>query len=307
MGVRVAGGQSGHPRRQTMFEGCYVAMVTDFKDGRVNIDGVRRLARRLIDGGAAGLVPAGCTGEAATLSPSERLDIIGAVLKERGSDTKVKVVPGTGTNSTASTIELTKAAEGAGADGALLITPYYNKPTQAGLVKHYETVAAEVKIPIMLYNVPGRTAVNMAPETVAELAKIQNIVAVKEASGSLDQVSRIAELSDIEIMSGDDSLTLPMLAVGARGVVSVAANVVPDEVSGMVNAFAGGRAGDARKLHLRLLDLFHVLFIETNPGPVKAALEMMGMATGELRLPLVPVADATRRRIADVLTKLGVV
>lgn len=290
-----------------MFEGCYVAMVTDFKNGEVNLDGVRRLAGRLMEGGASGLVPAGCTGEAATLSPAERLGVITAVLEERGSDSSVKVVPGTGTNSTASTIELTRAAEDAGVDGVLLITPYYNKPTQAGLIKHYETVSAKVKIPIMLYNVPGRTGVNMLPETVAELAKIENIVAVKEASGSLDQVSRIAGLSDIGIMSGDDSLTLPMLAVGARGVVSVAANIVPDQVSDMVDAFADGRAGDARRLHLKLMDLFHVLFIETNPGPVKAALEMMGMATGELRLPLVPVAEATRSKIADVLRKLGVV
>jgi 4-hydroxy-tetrahydrodipicolinate synthase len=290
-----------------MFEGCYVAMATDFKDGQVNLAGVRRLARRMIEGGASGLVPAGCTGEAATLSPAERLAIIRAVLEERGADSRVKVVPGTGTNSTASTVELSKAAEDAGADGILLITPYYNKPTQAGLIKHYETVASEVEIPMMLYNVPGRTGVNMLPETVAELAKIGNIVAVKEASGSVDQVSRIASLSNIEIMSGDDSLTLPMLAVGARGVVSVVANVAPDAVSRMVEAFAEGRADEARKLHLRLMDLFHVLFIETNPGPVKAALEMMGEGTGELRLPLVPVAEASKRRIGEVLKKLEVV
>jgi len=289
-----------------MFEGCYVAMVTDFRNGEVNLDGVRQLARRLIKGGASGLVPIGCTGEAATLSPAERLAIIKAVLDERGSDSKVKVVPGTGTNSTASTVELTKAAEDAGVDGVLLITPYYNKPTQAGLLKHYETVAAKVEIPIMLYNVPGRTGVNMLPETVAELARIDNIVAVKEASGSLDQVSRIAGLSDIEILSGDDSLTLPMLAVGARGVVSVAANVAPDEVSGMVGAFLAGRVADARKIHLRLMDLFHVLFVETNPGPVKAALRMMGEGTGELRLPLVPVAEASSQKVRKVLEELGI-
>ncbi|MFH1220629.1 MAG: 4-hydroxy-tetrahydrodipicolinate synthase [Candidatus Eisenbacteria bacterium] len=288
-----------------MFEGCYVAMITDFKDGRVNLDGMRRLARRLIDRGASGLVPAGCTGEAATLLPNERLEIIQAVLEERGKAPGVKVVPGTGTNSTASTIELTKMAEDAGADGVLLITPYYNKPTQAGLVKHYETVADRVRLPIMLYNVPSRTGVNMLPETVATLAKIDNIVAVKEASGSLDQVSRIAATSDIEILSGDDSLTLPMLAVGARGVVSVVANVVPDRVSKMVESFRKGRIEDARAAHLKLLDLFHVLFIETNPGPVKAALEMLGESTGELRLPLVPVADASRQRVRRVLQELG--
>jgi 4-hydroxy-tetrahydrodipicolinate synthase len=290
-----------------MFEGCYVAMVTDFKDGRVHLDGMRRLARKLIDGGASGLVPAGCTGEAATLLPRERLEIIEAVLRERGKDTSVKVVPGTGTNSTASTIELTKMAADAGVDAVLLITPYYNKPTQAGLVKHYEAVASTIRLPIMLYNVPGRTGVNMLPETVAELAKIDNIVAVKEASGSLDQVSRIASISNIEILSGDDSLTLPMLAVGARGVVSVAANIVPDVLSNMVRAFLQGSIEDAKRIHLRLLPLFHALFIETNPGPVKAALEMLGEATGELRLPLVPISEASRQKVKQVLEEMNLI
>ena len=287
-----------------MFEGCYVAMVTDFKDGQVNIDGAKALVRKLIADGASGLVPAGCTGEAATLSARERLDLMKAVMDERGANKAVKVVPGTGTNSTASTIELTKMAEDAGADGALIITPYYNKPTQAGLIKHYEAVASKVTLPIILYNVPGRTGVNMLPETVAEIAKIGNIVAVKEASGSLDQVSRIASLSDIEILSGDDSLTLPMLAVGARGVVSVAANLVAGTLSTMVRLFRDGKLRDAREIHLRLLPLFQALFIETNPGPVKAALEMLGRGTGELRLPLVPVAEPTRRKVRQVLQDL---
>lgn len=282
-------------------------MVTDFKDGRVNLDGVRRLARRLMDGGASGLVPVGCTGEAATLTADERLAVVKAVLEERGSSTGVKVVPGTGTNSTASTLELTKAAEDAGVDGVLLITPYYNKPSQAGLIKHYQTVARATRLPIMLYNVPGRTGVNMLPETVAELARVENIVAVKEASGSVDQVSRIAAIAEIEILSGDDSLTLPMLAVGARGVVSVAANMVPDRVAAMVAAFLAGRTDEARKIHLGLTDLFHVLFIETNPGPVKAALEIMGLSSGELRLPLVPVGSASREKIKKVLDDLGIV
>jgi 4-hydroxy-tetrahydrodipicolinate synthase len=288
-----------------MFEGTYVAMITDFEDGRVNLDGMRRLAEGIIDAGASGLVPAGCTGEAATLSPAERMEVLKVVLEARGKRTGVKVVPGTGTNSTASTIELTKMAEDAGADGVLVITPYYNKPTQAGLVKHYEAVAGEVRLPIMMYNVPGRTGVNMLPETVAQLAGIDNIKAIKEASGSVDQVSRIAAASDIEILSGDDSLTLPMLAVGARGVVSVAANVAPGPVSKMVAAFLGGRLADARAMHLRLMDLFHVLFIETNPGPVKAALKMMGGSTGELRLPLVPVSDISSQKIGKVLDQLG--
>jgi 4-hydroxy-tetrahydrodipicolinate synthase len=288
-----------------MFEGTHVAVVTDFKDGRLNVDGFSRLASVLIAGGVNGLVPVGCTGEAATLTPEERISIIKAALAARGSQRGVSVIAGTGTNSTVSTIELSRAAEDLGVDGIMLITPYYNKPTQSGLMRHYETVARAVKIPIVLYNVPGRTGVNMLPETVAELAKIDNIVAVKEASGSLDQASRIAATTDITILSGDDSLTLPMMAVGAKGVVSVAANVAPAAVSRMVKAFLEGRIDEARAMHLRLLPLFHVLFVETNPGPVKAAVEIQGLCTGEMRLPLVPVGEATRQKVMKVLADLG--
>ncbi|MFH1312749.1 MAG: 4-hydroxy-tetrahydrodipicolinate synthase [Candidatus Eisenbacteria bacterium] len=288
-----------------MFDGTYVAMVTDFKNGSLDLDGVRSLARKLIDGGVTGLVPAGCTGEAATLSTEERVAMIKAVLDERGDNTAVKVIPGTGTNSTASSIELTQVAADLGADAAMLITPYYNKPTQGGLIKHFETVASSVKIPLVLYNVPGRTGVNMLPETVTELAKIENIVAVKEASGSVDQVSRIIAGSDITVLSGDDSLTLPMLSVGAKGVVSVVANVVPDTVSRMVSAFLEGRAEEAREIHLKILSLMHVLFIETNPGPVKAALQMLGHGTGEMRLPLVAISRQSADRVRDVLAQLA--
>ncbi len=284
-----------------MLDGTYVAMVTDFKQGSLDLDGVRALARKLIDGGVTGLVPAGCTGEAATLSTEERVAMIKAVLEERGDNANIKVIPGTGTNSTASSIELTRIAEDLGADAAMLITPYYNKPTQGGLIKHYETVASNVKLPIVLYNVPGRTGVNMLPETVAELAKIDNIVAVKEASGSVDQVSRIIAESDITVLSGDDSLTLPMLSVGAKGVVSVVANVVPGQVSRMVSAFLEGRADVAREIHLKLLPLMHVLFVETNPGPVKALLKMLGHGTGEMRLPLVPISSESAKKVRDVM------
>ncbi len=290
-----------------MFEGTHVAMVTDFKDGKLNIAGTKQLASVLIAGGVDGLVPAGCTGEAATLSPDERTSVIKAALEARGNNKNVSVIPGTGTNSTATTIELSKAAEALGVDAVMLITPYYNKPTQAGLMKHYEAVARAVSLPIVLYNVPGRTGVNMLPETVAELAKIDNIVAVKEASGSVDQVSRISATTGITILSGDDSLTLPMMAVGAKGVVSVAGNVAPRHVSRMVSAFLDGRTDEARDIHLRLLPLFHVLFIETNPGPVKAALEMQGLGAGELRLPLVPVSEESRAKIRAVLRQLVLV
>jgi 4-hydroxy-tetrahydrodipicolinate synthase len=287
-----------------MFEGTNVAMVTDFKGGKLNPDGVRALAAALIKGGVSGLVPVGCTGEAATLTVDERRDIIKTVLEVRGNNQSVKVVPGTGTNSTSTTIELTRMAEDLGVDGAMLITPYYNKPTQAGLIKHYESVAGSVSLPIVLYNVPSRTGVNMLPDTVAELSKIDNVVAVKEASGSIDQVSRISAASDITVLSGDDSLTLPMMAVGAKGVVSVAANVAPGQVSRMVTSFLEGRIDEARDMHLRLLPLFHVLFVETNPGPVKAAVEKLGLGTGELRLPLVSVSESSKEKVTRVLEEL---
>jgi 4-hydroxy-tetrahydrodipicolinate synthase len=282
-------------------------MVTEFKDGRVDVEGVRALAERLIAGGVSGLVPVGCTGEAATLSVEERVDVIKAVLAARGDDKSVKVVPGTGTNATETSVELTKMAADMGVDGAMLITPYYNKPTQGGLIKHYETVAASVNLPIVLYNVPGRTGVNMHPDTVHELAAIDNVVAVKEASGSMDQVSRITRSTRITVLSGDDSLTLPMMAVGARGVVSVAGNVAPGDVSDMVSSFLAGDAEEARRIHLRLLPLFHVLFIETNPGPVKAALKLMGAGSGELRLPLVPISGESESQVRAVLGGLGFV
>jgi 4-hydroxy-tetrahydrodipicolinate synthase len=288
-----------------MFEGCYVAMVTEFKNGRVDADGVRALAERLIEGGVDGLVPVGCTGEAATLSVEERAAVIKAVLAARGGKSSVKVIPGTGTNATQTSIELTRMAADMGVDGAMLITPYYNKPTQSGLIKHYETVAAGVKIPIVLYNVPGRTGVNMLPDTVHKLAALDNVVAVKEASGSVDQVSRIVRSTNITVLSGDDALTLPMMAVGARGVVSVAGNVAPADVSDMVSSFLAGDAEDARRVHLRLLPLFHVLFIESNPGPVKAALRLMGVSSGELRLPLVPISGESEAEVRAVLGGLG--
>jgi 4-hydroxy-tetrahydrodipicolinate synthase len=292
-------------RSWTMFEGAYVAMVTDFKDGRVDLEAVRSLAGGLIEEGADGLVPVGCTGEAATLSMQERSDVIKAVLEARGDRREVKVVAGTGTNSTAGSVELTLAAQELGVDGAMLITPYYNKPTQAGLIKHYGTVAEEVDLPLVLYNVPGRTAVNMLPETVIELAGIDNIVAVKEASGSVDQVSRIIRSGKIIVLSGDDSLTLPMLAVGARGVVSVVGNVAAGRMAEMVRSYLQGDQETARRLHFELLPLMHVLFVETNPGPVKEALRLMGHGTGEMRAPLVGVSQNSSRRVQAVLAEMN--
>ncbi len=282
-----------------MFTGSFVATVTPMKNGEVDEKSLRGLLRMHLEAGTAGLVPAGCTGEAATLSSEERLRMLAVCLEEVGD--AIPVIPGTGSNSTAETLHLTRAAAAAGAHAALIITPYYNKPTPEGLYQHYREVALEVGIPIVLYNVPSRTGVNMLPETVARLSEIENIVAVKEASGSVDQVSEIAELCDITILSGDDPLTLPMMSVGARGVVSVVANVLPDMVAEMVGAFPG-LPSRAAELHHALRPISKALFFETSPGPIKYAMAELGLIkSDELRPPLVGVTEQTKGRMAAAL------
>jgi len=282
-----------------MFKGSIVAIVTPMKDGEVDETTLRRLLRMHLEAGTAGIVPAGCTGEAATLTAEERLRMISVCLEEVGDS--MSVIPGTGSNSTAETIHLTRAAEAAGAHGALVITPYYNKPTPEGLYQHYRAVASEVGIPIMLYNVPSRTGVNMLPETVARLSEIDNITTVKEAAGSVDQVSEIVELCDITVLSGDDPLTLPMMSVGARGVVSVVANVLPRVVAEMVGAWPT-RPERAVELHHALRPISKALFIETSPGPIKHVMSELGLLdSGELRAPLVDVTDATKRKLTDTI------
>ncbi len=282
-----------------MFTGSFVATVTPMKNGEVDEKSLRGLLRMHLEAGTAGIVPAGCTGEAATLSSEEKLRMLAVCLEEVGD--AMPVIPGTGSNSTAETLHLTRTAAAAGAHGALIITPYYNKPTPEGLYRHYREVALEVDIPIVLYNVPSRTGVNMLPETVARLSEIENIVAVKEASGSVDQVSEIAELCDITILSGDDPLTLPMMSVGARGVVSVVANVLPDMVAEMVEAFPG-RPSRAAELHHALRPISKALFFETSPGPIKYAMAELGLIeSDELRAPLVGVTEQTKARMAAAL------
>ncbi len=282
-----------------MFTGSFVATVTPMKNGEVDEKSLRGLLRMHLEAGTAGIVPAGCTGEAATLSSEERLRMLAVCLEEVGD--AMPVIPGTGSNSTAETLHLTRAAAAAGAHAALIITPYYNKPTPEGLYQHYREVALEVSIPIVLYNVPSRTGVNMLPETVARLSEIENIVAVKEASGSIDQVSEIAELCDITILSGDDPLTLPMMSVGARGVVSVVANVLPAMVAEMVEAFPG-RPSRAAELHHALRPISKALFFETSPGPIKYAMAELGLIeSDELRAPLVGVTEQTKERMAAAL------
>ena len=283
-----------------MFEGLSVAMVSPFRDGALDEPAIERLIDHLLAGGVRGLVPAGCTGEAAALDLAEREKLVRTCVRKKKAGTFV--LAGTGTNVTRTTCDLTKRAEEWGADGALVITPYYNKPTQAGLIRHYEEVARSSALPIVLYNVPGRTGVKIEPETIRILAGIPNIVGVKEACGSLDQVSELCATTRLTILSGDDSLTLPMLAVGARGVISVAGNLIPRPLAAMLDAFEKGNAREAARIHLGLYSLLKGLFLETNPGPIKHVLARAGMIHEEFRLPLVPVTEKTAAE-CDRLTR----
>ena len=282
------------------------AMITPMhKDGSVNYGQAIQLAQRLSENGSDGVVLSGTTGESPTLSFEEKVKLFAEVTDALGGE--VEIIAGTGSNSTADTIALTKAAESAGVDGIMLVTPYYNKPSQAGLYEHFKTVASQTSLPIMLYNVPGRTNVNILPETVARLAEIENIVAIKEASGSLDQVSVLKTLvpDDFLIYSGDDSLTLPILAVGGAGVVSVVSHLVGREIKAMIDAFFAGKVKDALEMHLQLMPLFKAMFITTNPVPVKRALEYLGVETGPLRLPLVDLSEKEAQTIKEILFQCG--
>ncbi|HEX71968.1 MAG TPA: 4-hydroxy-tetrahydrodipicolinate synthase [Candidatus Hydrogenedentes bacterium] len=289
-----------------MYQGSFVALVTPFKENfEIDFDAYGRLVDSHLEKGTNGIVPCGCTGEAATLSHDEQKACIRFIVERVAG--RAPIVAGTGSNNTKEAIGLTRYAKEVGADGALLITPYYNKPTAAGQIAHYTEIANAVDIPIMLYNVPSRTGIKMEPQTIAELYKIPNIVAIKEACGSVDQVSQILSLCDINVVSGDDSLTLPMIAVGATGVVSVAANVVPAEVAALCDAANKGDFAAARIIHYALMPLFKALFLETNPIPVKAALAKMGLIKNVLRLPLTPVLDATSTRLDPILRDLHLI
>lgn len=284
-----------------MFQGSFVAITTPFIDNRLDEKALRELVRFHIVNGTSGIVPCGTTGESPTLSYEEHNRVVDIVIEEAKG--KVPIIAGAGSNSTSETLMLTEHAKKAGADAVLLITPYYNKPTQDGMYKHFKKVAESVDIPIVLYNVPGRTGVNIAPETVARLAAIKNIVAIKEASGSIDQVSQILNLCSITVLSGDDSLTIPMMSVGAKGVISVVANVVPGRMANLVNAALKGDYTLAKKIHYELFALFKVLFIETNPIPVKSALALLGMVKPEIRLPLTFISDQNKPKLLAVLSQ----
>jgi 4-hydroxy-tetrahydrodipicolinate synthase len=273
-----------------MFTGTYTAIVTPFRGGQLDEAALERLIKLQIKGGVDGIVPAGTTGESPTINNEEHIKIIALSVKFAAG--KIKVLAGTGGNATSEAIYLTQEAEKAGADGSLQVAPYYNKPTQEGLFQHFKAIAKATKLPIVLYSIPGRCGIEIAVETVKRLAAdCKNIVGIKESGGSCDRVSqlRAAIGLNFRILSGDDSLTLPFMSVGANGVVSVASNVIPKEVSQMVNAFARGDAKKAMALHARYYPLFKDLFIESNPTPVKAALAMMKIIEEEYRLPLVPM------------------
>ena len=290
-----------------MFTGTYTAIVTPFKDGKVDELTFERLVRAQIKGGVDGIVPVGTTGESPTLSFEEHIYVIELAIKFAAG--KNRVLAGTGGNSTDEAIYLTIAAERAGANGSLQVAPYYNKPTQEGLFQHFRAIAYATKLPIVLYSVPGRCGVEIGVDTVKRLAReCKNIIGIKEAGGNPDRVNQLrAALGDkFGIMSGDDSLTLPFMAVGAQGVISVASNVIPRQVAEMVRLFGSGRTNAALKLHQKYYPLFKDLFIETNPIPIKAALAMMGQIQEQYRLPLSPMSTKNRTTLKATMKSCGI-
>ncbi|MBU1083834.1 MAG: 4-hydroxy-tetrahydrodipicolinate synthase [Candidatus Omnitrophota bacterium] len=288
-----------------MFKGSYVALVTPFKDGKVDEKKFRELIEFHIDKGTDGIVPCGCTGEAATMNMTEQKRLMKVAVEM--SDKRIPVMAGTGSNNTAEAVELTVSAKKAGCDAALIITPYYNKPTPEGQYRHYEKIAKEADIPIMLYNVPSRTGISLSPATIARLNKIDNIVAIKEAGGSVQQVTEILSLCDIIVMSGDDSMTLPFMSVGAKGVVSVVANIIPEKIRKLTQSYLDGEEEISRSVHYEIVDLCRAMFIETNPIPVKTAMDMMGMLEAEWRLPLCEMTPENSEQLREVLKRYKLV
>jgi 4-hydroxy-tetrahydrodipicolinate synthase len=289
------------------FQGSLVAMVTPFRDGQVDEAKLRELVDFHVANGTDGLVPCGTTGESPTLSHAEHKRVVELVVKAAAG--RIAVVAGTGSNSTAEAIDMTVHAARAGADGALLVSPYYNKPTQAGLYAHFKAIAeAAPDLPLIVYNIQSRTAVNVETDTLARLAELPNIVGVKEASGSLDQMTSVVLACgpEFSVLSGDDSLTVPLMAVGGRGVISVLANFMPREVAELTHSALDGDWKRARELHWRLFPICRAMFVETNPIPVKEAMAMLGLIRAEWRLPMCPMSDANRDRLRKVLVHAGV-
>ena len=290
-----------------MLQGAMTAMITPLRDGQVDFDRLRRNVHYQIEQGIDGLVPVGTTGESPTLSHQEHQQVIECVVKAAGG--RVKVIAGTGSNATAEALELTGHAKSVGADAALVVNPYYNKPTQEGMYRHFVMIA-DLGLPVVLYNIPGRTAVALTCPTIARLAAHGNIVGIKEATGDMDTASQIATTCDpatFSIVSGDDSLTLPLMAIGGKGVISVLSNLLPQRVKALVRAAGADDFATARQIHHELFGLFRVMFIETNPIPIKAAMAMAGMDSGELRLPMCPMAAENRDALGQALRQGAVI
>lgn len=287
-----------------MFTGAMVALVTPFQDGEIDYQTLDELIEFQMENGIDAIVPVGTTGESPTLSHEEHKEVIGRIVEV--VDGNVPVIAGTGSNSTAEAIELTAYAKKVGADASLQVTPYYNKPTQEGFYEHFKAIAEEVDLPMVLYNIPGRCGAGMTPETIARLAEVENIVAIKEATGSLDQASEIAIRCDITIISGDDSLTLPLASIGGKGVISVVANIVPADVKAMTDLILEGDLSSARQWHKKLFGLCkNMLTLATNPIPIKAAMAMLNMAPEELRLPMTPLEEGKRAILKQTLIDYG--
>ncbi|MGH7825476.1 MAG: 4-hydroxy-tetrahydrodipicolinate synthase [Candidatus Binatia bacterium] len=288
-----------------MFTGSMVALVTPFKNGAVDWTSLEALVEFHIESGTHGIVPCGTTGESATLSHEEHDDVIKAVIK--AVNKRVPVIAGTGSNSTEEAVRLTRAAEKSGAAGALMISPYYNRPTQEGIYQHYKKVASAVGIPIIVYNIPGRTGSKIEPETLARLSEIKNVAGVKEATGSVDQAIDVIRLSGdrLAVYSGEDSLTYSLMALGGKGVISTVANIAPKEMAQLAKACLEGNWEKGRELQYKLIPLIRAVFLETNPIPVKTALSLMGKCTGELRLPLTPMSEGNIKKLRQAMTDFG--
>jgi len=290
-----------------MFSGSIVAIVTPFKNGKVDEEAYRQLIEFQITNGTSAIVPCGTTGESATLNVEEHARVIDIALE--AANKRVPVIAGTGGNSTSEAIELTEHAKKVGADASLQVTPYYNKPTQEGLYQHFRAIAKAVPLPQVLYNVPGRTGVNMLPETVARLAELPEVVAIKEASGNIGQMAEIVRLAgdNITLLSGDDNVTLPVLSLGGKGVISVVANIAPKDSADLIKAWEAGKVAEAKALFFKLFPLCQAMFFETNPIPIKTSLALMGKIQDEMRLPLCPMSPGNLDRLKKALTDYGLI
>ncbi len=288
-----------------MFTGSMVALITPFKEGKIDWQSLDALVDFHIKNGTNGIVPCGTTGESATLDHREHHEVVQRVIK--AVNKRVPVIAGTGSNSTGEAVELTRGAEKAGADGALLISPYYNRPTQEGIYQHYKKVAESVGIPIIVYNIPARTGSKIEPETLARLSEIKNVAGVKEATGSVEQAIDVIRLcgDDLAVYSGEDSLTFSLMALGGKGVISTVANIVPKEMSQLTEACLKGNWESGRKLQLKLIPLIRSVFLETNPIPIKTALSLMSKCTGEMRLPLTPMSEGNLKKLKQTMTEFG--